>query len=116
MRRFLNMVQSELKAAKKPGYHAVVLRASHQDWVQLMRDRIYIVFLRKDVYGVADAGFLAKTYKDLVTKQREVPPKKLSDLLPERMLEEVPAGGVQRSICEVLGLQLSLKTPNPHAI
>ena len=33
------MIQTELKVAKKPGYHAVVLRASHQDWVQLMRDR-----------------------------------------------------------------------------
>ncbi|CAE6931379.1 unnamed protein product [Symbiodinium sp. KB8] len=130
MRRFLNMIQTELKVAKKPGYHAVVLRASHQDWVQLMRDRIrkklrcreqrgqgqpdldtrkqhllrslriYIVFLRKDVYGVADAGFLAKTYKDLIAKQRQVAPKKLGDVLPERALEDIPPGGVQRSIFE----------------
>ncbi|CAE7213542.1 unnamed protein product [Symbiodinium sp. CCMP2592] len=46
---------------------------------------IFVVFLRKDVYGVADAGFLAKTYKDLITKQQEATPKKLSDLLPERV-------------------------------
>ncbi|CAE7653893.1 unnamed protein product, partial [Symbiodinium necroappetens] len=61
---------------------------------------IYIVFLRKDVYGVADAGFLAKTYKDLIAKQRQVAPKKLGDVLPERALEDIPPGGVQRSIFE----------------
>lgn len=64
------------------------------------RTRIYIVFLRKDVYGVADAGFLAKTYKDLIAKQRQVAPKKLGDVLPERALEDIPPGGVQRSIFE----------------
>ena len=34
-----------------------------RQYLNLSGCRIYVVFLRKDVYGVADAGFLAKTYK-----------------------------------------------------
>ena len=42
--------------------------------------------------------------QDLISKQQQATPKKISDLLPERRLEDVPRG-VQLIDCEVLVLQ-----------
>ncbi|CAE7197677.1 unnamed protein product [Symbiodinium sp. CCMP2592] len=64
MRRFLQSVQQQTRELKKPGYHVLILKASYQEWVKVMRDRT--------ARALEIRVNLASCFKQLFTSQRRV--------------------------------------------
>ncbi|CAE7215305.1 unnamed protein product [Symbiodinium sp. CCMP2592] len=64
MSRFLQSVQKQTRELKQPGYHVLILKASYQEWVKVLRDRT--------ARALETCVNLASCFKQLFTRPRRV--------------------------------------------
>ncbi|CAE8638766.1 unnamed protein product [Polarella glacialis] len=84
MRRFLDEIRLLERSGNFPvggGYHIVINMLDYAEWVKLSRPRIFLAFLRKDVYDLVDAKNFIEIFEMIQRQQIAVGPLEISSLL-----------------------------------